>query len=63
MVQRRGKTKQFRGKKADLTAGYMRMIDFNYGSAGGPPKNLIHPFPIKGQWTYPKKGFIQWQTE
>ena len=62
-VKRRGMTKQFRGKKTDLTSGYMRMVDFNWGSYGDIPNNLIHPFPIKGQWTYPKKGFIQWKVE
>jgi len=62
LVKRRGMTKQFRGKKADQTSGYMRMADFNWGNESDIPKNLIHPFPIKGYWAYPKKGFIQWKN-
>ena len=61
--KRRGKTKQFRGKKQDYFAGDMRMSDFTWGQLNDCPVNLIHPYPIKGQWTYPKKGFIQWKTE
>jgi len=63
LVKRRGKTKQFRGPIPDNTWNNMRMADFSWGSEPNIPKNLIHPFPIKGKWTYPKKGFIQWKTE
>jgi len=60
--KRRGKTKQFRGKRQDYFSGDMRMGNFSWGS-GTCPENLIHPNPIKGQWTYPQKGFIQWKAE
>jgi len=64
LVQRRGKTKQFRGKKQDFFSGDVRMVDFHWGS-GYCPKFLAIPEDyeqIKGIWTYPKKGFIQWKN-
>jgi len=64
LVKRRGKTKQFRGRPIDLTAGYMRMSNFNWGS-GYCPTILSIPEGFnqtKGIWTYPKKGFIQWKN-
>jgi len=63
LVKRRGKTKQFRGPIGNNTWNSMRMSDFSWGSESNIPKNLIHPFPIKGHWTFPKRGFIQWKLE
>ena len=65
MVKRRGKTKQFRGKKQDFFSGDIRMIDFNWGG-GYCPSVLSIPEgfnQIKGIWAYPKKGFIQWKNQ
>ncbi len=63
-VKRRGKSKELRGKKEymQMNEAYLTR-DFTWGSAGGPPKNLVAHTEIKGQWTYPKKGFIQWITD
>ncbi len=42
--------------------GYMQMIDFLF-IAHGERSNLIAFNEIKGHWTYPKKGFIQWKND
>ena len=40
----------------------MLMTDLTWTSKACP-KNLIAFNEIKGQWTYPKKGFIQWKKK
>ena len=61
LVKRRGKTKQFRGPLRGVnTYNAERMYDLSWGR-GAPPIILICKDEIKGHWTYPKKGFIQWK--
>jgi len=62
MTHNQKHTKQFRGKKQGYFSGDMRMSDINWGENGNCPTILIAFNEIKGQWTYPKKGKIQWKT-
>ena len=50
-------------KKKYLQIGYHYMKDITWPSSGGPPKTLVPFNEIKGKWTYPKPGFIQWKNE
>ena len=61
-VKRRGKTKQFRGKRPEYAqSDAMVLKDFSWGDGNRQPKNLIALFPIPGKWTYPAPGKIQWK--
>jgi len=67
LVKRRGKTKQFRGPiQGQSTSADSYLYDFSW-STGKRPTVLYIPEgyykEIKGQWTYPKKGFIQWKIQ
>lgn len=42
---------------------YMGMASITWGKEQPEPNNLIPFNEIKGKWTYPKKGFIQWKKE
>jgi len=65
-VKRRGKSKQFRGKKADMQMNEAYITrNFSWGSGHCPTILTIpeeYSKDVKGQWTYPKKGFIQWKN-
>ena len=40
-----------------------RVYEISWPGGTGPPKNLVPFNEIKGKWTYPKPGFIQWKNE
>ena len=54
---------QVKGTKQYFQTGYHYMTDLTWPGRTGPPKNLVPFNEIKGKWTYPKPGFIQWKNE
>ena len=50
-------------KKKYLQIGERGMKDIFWPYGTGPPKTLVPFNEIKGKWTYPKPGFIQWKNE
>lgn len=58
----RGKTKRLTKPWAPNT-DISRVADFKWGEKENRPRYLIAFNEPKGQWTYPKKGFIQWKKQ
>lgn len=55
--------KEDKPKKQYLWIPIQYMKDITWPISGSQPKTLVPFNEIKGKWTYPKPGFIQWKNE